>query len=549
VDLVLEVSGVDTAGGFYALHVVVDHTELVADGASCSALEVGGHPFDGGGAFLPAQAAPLVNAATLYPRALGGCLAGCPPVGSEARPYAEAFCDGPPGVATCGDGSPDGAEDCDDGNVVSGDGCDWACRDEALPTCGDGTRDALEDCDDGNVLSGDGCSPSCWLEPGCGNGWADIGEGCDDGNEVAGDGCSAACTMELVCGDGNHVPGEGCDDGNTMAGDGCSAVCTVEPGCGNSMLDDGEGCDDANDVDGDGCDTDCQVEHVTLAAFDPDAGFDPGLGHGRLGGAGFRQGSLPVVVHVTDETSHDGPDYDGFEVDAHGSAETLTALADLGVRVVGVRSGEAAVSTDPLDVLFPLGMAVATGAEVPPCAFDGTSPRTTRACAAEECCTGPGGSGVPALAEGLGCPLVFDVLADGTGLDDALVAGVTALANHVPYTVHVVPRDETGDDVDALCFVRTLTVIEATAPATACGATPTVADSDEDGVMDSVEGGSPDTRVTFEVDLVNFDVNDVDGDGNTTEFCGRTGTYGLFVDLLAEGGVVMARERLEITVR
>jgi hypothetical protein len=73
-------------------------------------------------------------------------------------------------------------------------------------------------------------------------------------------------------------------------------------------------------------------------------------------------------------------------------------------------------------------------------------------------------------------------------------------------------------------------------------------DTDGDGVVDTLTNATPRTRVTFEIAAVNEDVNDVDGDGDTTEACGRTGVYGLFLDVVADGTTVVATRRVEVEV-
>ena len=52
----------------------------------------------------------------------------------------------------------------------------------------------------------------------------------------------------------------------------------------------------------------------------------------------------------------------------------------------------------------------------------------------------------------------------------------------------------------------------------------------------------------YEIEAVNEDVNDVDGDGDTSEACAGTGTYTLFLDVVAEGGTVVATRTIFIDV-
>jgi hypothetical protein len=280
--------------------------------------------------------------------------------------------------------------------------------------------------------------------------------------------------------------------------------------------------------------------------FDWEEGFDVGLGHGSLGGVGFRETSLPVIVHVTDAESHDCTDYTTYDpgIDAHCPAETFAALAALGARIVAVTPFP---STDPSDVLDTLGMVVATGAVVPTCAFDGTGARLSGTCGADECCTGVGGAGVPPDPSG-DCPLVFEIDPSGAGLDTSIVDGIDALTRFVSYDLTVEPRDDPSDLVDARCFVDAIAIIGWLGAPGACASSPIPTDTDADGDFDTLRNATPRTRMTLEVTAVNTDVNDVDEDGDTTELCATTGTYGLFLDITAEGGTVVSTRRVEVVV-
>ena len=68
-------------------------------------------------------------------------------------------------------------------------------------------------------------------------------------------------------------------------------------------------------------------------------GFESALGHGTVGGVGFRETALPVVVHITDAVSHEGTDYAGSDIDYHTSTQAfdpiyMTKLYDLGFKLV-----------------------------------------------------------------------------------------------------------------------------------------------------------------------------------------------------------------------
>jgi len=548
IDLVVVVAGYSSSSsGWYALHATLDEVELLGDAATCTALEVGDDPF-ATGTYDSALAVPLVDADTVYPLTdAAACTADCDAVlDAGAADWYGAFCDGPPTLATCGDTFLDADEECDDGNTVSGDGCSFACRTEPpAPGCGNGTIDPGEECDDGNTTAGDGCSDACVIEPGCGNGLAENGEECDDGNITAGDGCSATCTIESVCGDGALTPGEECDDGNTTAGDGCDGTCVLEPACGNAKLEGTEECDDGNTTAGDGCDGTCLIELMGTGSFDWAAGFDPGLGHGTLGGVGFRDSALPVIVHITDAVSHECTDYTTYDasIDAHCSAETFTALNAMGARVLPV----ATYTGSATSLLDPLGMAYGTGSVVPLCAFDGSAARTSGVCAAGQCCTGVSGAGVAPDTAGE-CPLVFGITGSGTGLDTSIVNSIDALTQFVTYDLTVALRDDTADAVDALCFIDFIEIIDSLGPTGSCAITPVPADLDGDTYNETLTDATPRTRVTYRVHAVNEDINDLDGDGDITEACAGSGSYGIFVDMIAEAGTVVGTRLLTIEV-
>jgi hypothetical protein len=417
IDVVVVVQGFgDTSTGWYALQADVDGVPYVADPGTCSALEVGGDPFESG-VFDPARAVALAPADDVYPRAgAAACVTDCTAEIPDAAGWVEDFCNG--------------------------------------------------------------------IEGGAGV-------------------------------------------------------------CGNDVVEADEECDDGNTIDGDGCDSSCRWEMSRVDPFDWRDGFDPGLGHGSVGGVGFRETALPVIVHITDAVSHECTDYADYDIDAHCSEETFDALEAIGARVVAVASG--ASSIDPTDLLYPLGMAMATGAIVPVCAFDGSDARTRGVCAVGQCCTGISGASVPPDADG-NCPLVFQISGDGSGLDTSIVNSLDALTQFVRYSLTAEPRDFADDDIDALCFIESIGIQGFEGPAGTCAVEPEAVDTDGDDVPDTLRNATPRTRVTFEISAVNQDVNDVDDDGDTDEPCADPGTYVLFLDVVAEGGTVVATREVTIEV-
>lgn len=149
----------------------------------------------------------------------------------------------------------------------------------------------------------------------------------------------------------------------------------------------------------------------------PDLGFGPFAPMGMIGGVGFRKDALPIILHITDAISHESIDYKSVVPGAHGKQEALAALSAIGARIVGIDSLENVGSAnDPRAQLEEL--AIATKAMIPPDMATG------------KCHTGVAGAERdPTIVNGKPvCPVVFDVLPDGTGLGDLITSAVIQLA-------------------------------------------------------------------------------------------------------------------------
>ncbi len=74
--------------------------------------------------------------------------------------------------------------------------------------------------------------------------------------------------------------------------------------------------------------------------FDGAVGLFPGVADGMIGGVGFRDGALPIIVHVTDSTSHFAPTYRAVDpnITAVATSSVRAALTDIRARVISVAS-------------------------------------------------------------------------------------------------------------------------------------------------------------------------------------------------------------------
>jgi hypothetical protein len=148
----------------------------------------------------------------------------------------------------------------------------------------------------------------------------------------------------------------------------------------------------------------------------PELGYAPFAPAG-IGGVGFRDNALPIIVQITDAISHVPSDYAALLATPHTRDETVAALNAIGARVIGVDSLQnQGTADDPRAQLEDL--AVATKALIPP---DPTSGK---------CLTGVAGTPIdPVMVGGVAqCPVVFDVQPDGTGLATSIVDAVAQLA-------------------------------------------------------------------------------------------------------------------------
>jgi hypothetical protein len=173
-----------------------------------------------------------------------------------------------------------------------------------------------------------------------------------------------------------------------------------------------------------------------------------------IGGVGFRQGSMPVIVTVTDAPSHDpgnvlcygGQDYDNnaaILAVAHTRQQTVTALNDICARVVTVAVNDFDGCSPYSDGVY---FAENTGTVIPPEAWDLAPDGRPGGGAVGQCFTGLKGAGVAPNAAG-SCPLVYRSNAAGAGVGAGMVDGVSLLASYSPFDV-TTAVDGVDTDID-----------------------------------------------------------------------------------------------------
>ncbi len=225
-----------------------------------------------------------------------------------------------------------------------------------------------------------------------------------------------------------------------------------------------------------------------------------------IGGVGFREGSLPIVVSITDNITHDtesnacgGEQYTGaVAAEAHSQTQAMDAMNAICGRVIQIAiGGEGTCSAYEDGVQWNN----ATGALVPPEAWDvvGRPP----GCAAGQCCTGLSGAGRAPDGAGL-CPMTFTASASGTGVDSSFSSAVPLLASYGSFDV---TSQVTGVDTDvdggALPMgTTTADFIQAVTPFDH-GPVPLPGVADPTLTPTTFENVIPDTDVTFTVTAFN----------------------------------------------
>lgn len=192
-----------------------------------------------------------------------------------------------------------------------------------------------------------------------------------------------------------------------------------------------------------------------------------------IGGVGFRKGTMPVIVTITDAVSHapgeaaDGckRDYEGPVLKvAHTRKQTEDALEKVCARSIYVASA-GVMTEEGRDHCTPetdgKALAKATGARVFPAVWNKKRPK---GCNPGQCCTGINGVGKPPEADGR-CSLVFNVNSEGRGLGNTVVSGIEALAFYAQFDVTLekkgvkesIDGKKLPDDRTSLDFIASIT--------------------------------------------------------------------------------------------
>ena len=204
--------------------------------------------------------------------------------------------------------------------------------------------------------------------------------------------------------------------------------------------------------------------------------FGPFTTAGRIGGARFRPGSLPIVFHITDALSHDNSasgsipacgytytaDYPANYND-HNKTAALNSLTSIGARAITVQTiYSASTCNNAVNTLITAQtreISETTGGVVPICAFqtgvDAANPAHWR-CGIDTCCSGT-------INNGAGeCVLRYTVDEAGNGLTSAAVDGIDAIIKYTTFDVFSDARDDgNAGTIDTSLF---LTRIEANTP-------------------------------------------------------------------------------------
>jgi hypothetical protein len=180
---------------------------------------------------------------------------------------------------------------------------------------------------------------------------------------------------------------------------------------------------------------------------------------GTFGAMRFRSDALPILINLTDITSHNGKralDTTGtsysttyedpyFEFSAPNIDDLVSKINTIGAKFIG---GAADSGSRCTTTYCPYGflsyIADKTASYAPPSAFGGSTCNTNVNGSAIGVPDGPTVGGVKQ------CRLVFSFYSSGTGLGTSVVDGVVALLNSIKFDVYVEAYNGTGESIDVV---------------------------------------------------------------------------------------------------
>ncbi|MFA5625329.1 MAG: hypothetical protein WC966_09810, partial [Bradymonadales bacterium] len=186
---------------------------------------------------------------------------------------------------------------------------------------------------------------------------------------------------------------------------------------------------------------------------------------GRWGAVGFRNNSLPVIVHITDTYSHDAtyqPYSSTYVYNAPTSSQVYEMAKNKGVRIItAYQSNNPTINHSQLQEI-----AEKTNAVVPVCAFKNVS--NAWICGENKCCTTNNSTGeAPQTVNGKDgqCALKFKI-GTGSGLSTSAVVGVDALVKYTTFDVRAGFSGNAiaGTSVTTQCFLDKVEAKEYVAP-------------------------------------------------------------------------------------
>lgn len=188
------------------------------------------------------------------------------------------------------------------------------------------------------------------------------------------------------------------------------------------------------------------------------------------------------------------------------------------------------------------GIAGATGARVPACAWDEFGASRPAGCGAAQCCTGRDGVGKSTSADGT-CPLSFEVSDDGVGIGAAVVAGIEALVNFSEFTISARVRSDDASSVNTACFIQRVTPVSGFAP-NGCAPDPLAVDgSTTTPGLDSFQHVVPGSTLNFEVVAANAGVN-----GPCVAGSANFQVFRAYIDVIADDVAKLATRDVLIVV-